>query len=95
MLHPQFFWNQQHLFPCHCPSYLASMTRQLLTPVSYILENQVMLFCSVVAILIITQLATFSGNPSDGYEYQSRSNPSDVDMTKLFKRISVDELCDD
>ena len=38
---------------------------------------------------------TFSGNPSGDCEYQSRSSPWNVDTTKLFEGISVDELYDD
>ena len=36
-----------------------------------------------------------SGNPITSSENQSRSSPGDVDKTKLFEGISVDELYDD
>ena len=39
---------------------------------------------------------SFSGNPiASSCENQSRSSPSDIDTTKLFEGISVDELYDD
>ena len=70
------------------------MTRRMLTPVSMAIRkpgHAVLLSgCNFNNYTI-----TFFGNPSGGYEYQSRSSSSDVDVTKLFEGISADELHND
>ena len=77
------------------PSRFTAMTRcvpQWPTPASTATKKPPVLFSGYN---LNNCTITFSGNPSGGGEYQSRSSPSDVDTTKFFEGISVDELYDD